>query len=208
MSFQNWCKEFDKFWLEHLSLKNLHFNGLLLTKVYNVWTKKVQWSYVSWHYRVMQNLKKNWLMVWKMTWGIWQNFTKVHGSLKIETFIGSFYPKQKTYELKILRGVMYYDNEKWCKIWIGIDLSVQNWHGGFDEWHWRVLENLKHLHLNGLLLSNVYKVWAKKKYREGMFDGSKYWCKIWRKTDLCFLKWHEELDRFLFKGSWKISISL
>ena len=21
-----------------------------------------------------------------------------------------------------------------------------------------------------------------------MFDGSEYWCKIWRKTDLCFLK--------------------
>ena len=66
------------------------------------------------------------------------------------------------YELKILRGVMCYDNEKWCKIWIGIDLSVQNWHSGFDEWHWRVLENLKHLHLNGFLLGNVYKVWAKK----------------------------------------------
>ena len=21
-----------------------------------------------------------------------------------------------------------------------------------------------------------------------MFDGTEYWCKIWRKTDLCFLK--------------------
>ena len=27
-------------------------------------------------------------------------------SLKIETFIGSFYPKQKMYEFKIYRGVM------------------------------------------------------------------------------------------------------
>ena len=36
--FQNWHKVFDKFWLESLkSLKNLLFNGLLLTKVYNVW---------------------------------------------------------------------------------------------------------------------------------------------------------------------------
>ena len=40
MSFQNRPKEFDKFWLKHFSLKNLHFNGLLLTKVYNVWAKK------------------------------------------------------------------------------------------------------------------------------------------------------------------------
>ena len=30
------------------NLKTLHFNGLLLTKVY-VWAKKVQTSYISWH---------------------------------------------------------------------------------------------------------------------------------------------------------------
>ena len=47
-----------------------------------------------------------------------------------------------------------------------------------------------------------------KKYRGVMFDGTEDWCKIWRKTDLCFLKWHEEFDRFLFKGSWKIAILL
>ena len=33
-------------------------------------------------------------------------------SLKIGTFIGSFYPKQKMYELKIYRGVMCHDNEE------------------------------------------------------------------------------------------------
>ena len=48
--FQNWHKEFDEFWLGHLkSLKNLHFNGLLLTKVYNVWAKKEHRSPISWH---------------------------------------------------------------------------------------------------------------------------------------------------------------
>ena len=61
--FKNWHNEFDKLWLKHLSLKNLHFNGLLLTKVYNVWAKNVQGSYISWHERVMQNLKKKWLVV-------------------------------------------------------------------------------------------------------------------------------------------------
>ena len=49
-------------------LKNLHFNEILLTKVYNVWAKKVQGSYVYWHWRLMQNLKKNWLVLSKMTW--------------------------------------------------------------------------------------------------------------------------------------------
>ena len=35
---QNWHEEFDDFSLENL--KNLHFNGLLLTKVHNFWAKK------------------------------------------------------------------------------------------------------------------------------------------------------------------------
>ena len=33
-------------------------------------------------------------------------------SLKIGTFIGSFSPKQKMYEIKIYRGVMRHDNKE------------------------------------------------------------------------------------------------
>ena len=40
------------------NLKNLHFNGLLLTKVYNVGAKNVQGSYFWWHWIFMQNLWK------------------------------------------------------------------------------------------------------------------------------------------------------
>ena len=40
------------------ALINLHFDWSLLCKVYNVWPKKVQRSYISWHWRLMQNLKK------------------------------------------------------------------------------------------------------------------------------------------------------
>ena len=94
LSFQNWHKEFDKFWSEHLkvskifilmcsfwvfnrlvvsklakgtsqistrtleSLKNLCFNWLLVNKVYIVWATKVQESYLSWLWRIMQILKK------------------------------------------------------------------------------------------------------------------------------------------------------
>ena len=75
------------------SLKNFHFNGLLLNKVYIVWAKKVQRSYLSWHWRVIQNLKKNSLVVWKMTWGIWQIFTRSLESVKIGTLMRSFGPK-------------------------------------------------------------------------------------------------------------------
>ena len=52
------------------SLKNLHFDWSLLCKVYNVWPKKSTKEHISWHWRVMQNSKKNWLVVWKITWEI------------------------------------------------------------------------------------------------------------------------------------------
>ena len=74
-------------------LKYLHFDWPLLCKVYNVWLRKAQRRCVSWHSRVMQNLKKNWLVVWKMTWGIWQIFIRTLESNKIGTFMGSFLSK-------------------------------------------------------------------------------------------------------------------
>ena len=73
------------------TLKYLHFDCSLLLKVYNVWPKKVQRSYISWHWRVMQNLKKNWLVVWKMTWGIWQIFIRTLESVRY--FHGILLPK-------------------------------------------------------------------------------------------------------------------
>ena len=101
---------------------------------------------------------------------------------------------------------MCYDNEEWCKIWKGIHLSVQNWHDEFGEFLHEHLKVSKNLHFNGVLLTKVYHVWAKKKYRRVIFDGTEDCCKIWRKTVLYFLKWHEEFAKFLFAGS-KIVIS-
>ena len=45
------------------SLKNFHFNALLLSKVYIVWAKKVQRIYLSWNWRGIQNLERNQLVV-------------------------------------------------------------------------------------------------------------------------------------------------
>ena len=68
-----------------------------------------------------------------MTCGIWKIFTRAYESLKRETLMASFCLKLKMYELKNYRGVMCHDNEEQCKKWIGIDLSVQNWHKEFDK---------------------------------------------------------------------------
>ena len=81
----------------------------------------------------MQNLKKSWVVVWKIAWGIWQIFTRALKSPKIGTLMGSFYPNKKTNELKTDRGVMRYDNEERCKTWRVIDLSFQNWHKELDK---------------------------------------------------------------------------
>ena len=111
------------------------------------------------------NFKKNWFVVWKIKWGIWQIFIRALKSLKIGTFMGFFCPKLKMYELKIYRGVMCHDQEEWCKSWRGIDLSVQNWHEEFDKFWSEHSKILKTLHFNGLFLIKVYNIWAKKVQR-------------------------------------------
>ena len=56
LSFQDWHKEFDKFWPEHSKVSNV------LTLIVFFWANiyclswKVQRSYLSWHWIVMQNL--------------------------------------------------------------------------------------------------------------------------------------------------------
>ena len=124
--------------------------------------KKVRKSFISWHWRVKQNLKENWLVVLIMTWEIWQILTRANKILKIGTLMTSFCLKLKMYELKTYRGVMCHNSKKWCKNWREIDLSVQNWHEEFDEF-WT---GHKNLHFNGLLLTKVCNIWAKKSIGE------------------------------------------
>ena len=72
-----------KFYMSSRKSEILHFDGLLLSKSCTVSAKKVQKSYLAWHWRVMQSLKKNWLLVSNMTLGIWWIFTWSFKSLKI-----------------------------------------------------------------------------------------------------------------------------
>ena len=63
--------------------ENLHFDWSLLSKAYKDLDEKIQKSYFSCHWKVMQSLKKNWPLVPKVTWGIWWIFTKPFKSLKM-----------------------------------------------------------------------------------------------------------------------------
>ena len=127
------------------------------------------------------------LVVWKITWGIWQIFTRALVSLKMGTLRGFFCPKLKIFELKIYKGVMCHKNEEWCKNWRRTDFSVQNWHEQFWTFWFKYSKISKMCTLMGCLWSKCI-MFKLKKYKEVMFDSYKYWCKIWRKTDFCFQK--------------------
>ena len=123
-------------------------------------------------------------------------FRKWHEeSVKIGTLMGSFCPKQKMDELKIYRGIMWNDTEKWWKIWRGIDLSFQSWHKEFDEFWLEHLEVSKIYTLTGCFWPKYIK-FKLKKCRGVNFHDTREWYKIWRKTDLWFGKWHEEFGKF------------
>ena len=135
-----------------------------LLKVYKVLAKKAQSRYVSWYWRVVQNLNKNQFVVSKMTrnWWIliWALKTQINCNLT-----GPFRAKYITFDLKKYRGVIIHDTEKSCKIescknWLVVwKITWRNWQMT------RELENRKYLHFNGLLLTKVYNVCAKKVQR-------------------------------------------
>ena len=143
----------------------------------------------------------------KLTFGLGNNIKNLvnfHQSTltpKMGTLMGFFCPKLKIFELKIYRGVMCHENEEWCKNWRGIDFSVQNWHEQFDEFWFKHSKISKICTLMGCLLSK-YIMFDLKKYKGVMFHSTECWCKIWRKTDLCFQKWHVEFRKFL-QEHWK-----
>ena len=62
-----WAYQGMKFHMSSWKSAILHSDGFLFPKSYKVSNKNVQKSYLSWHLRVMQSLKKNWLVVSNMT---------------------------------------------------------------------------------------------------------------------------------------------
>ena len=111
---------------------NLYFYRLLLLKVYKISAKKLKMSHVSWHWRIMQNLKKSQFVVYKMT-RIWWILIQALKSQKLALNL-SFLCKG---------GVMSHDNEESCKIWRKTGLWFGKWHeasGKFSSEHLKVSE--------------------------------------------------------------------
>ena len=94
--FKNEMRNWVNFHCNTQKSEKLYIDGLFLSKAYNVSARKFQRDYVSWHWRVMQNVKKNWLVAVNMTKEIWLIIRRAGKSLKICTFIGSFCPRHIT----------------------------------------------------------------------------------------------------------------
>ena len=104
-AFKIEMRNYSKFSSEHVwKSKTWKFDEIFLSKV-EIYELKFTGEFVSWKWRRIPNLNRNWLVSSKLTWGIWRILT-------------------------------------------------------------RALENLKNLHFNGLLLTKVYNVWAKKSIEE------------------------------------------
>ena len=115
------------------SLKNFHFNGLLLRKVYILWAKKVKgiiFHEIEERYKVWRGIDlsfQNWNKEFDK---IWPEHLKVS---KIFILISSFWAKYILFQLKKYRGVLFHETEEGYKIWWGIDLLFQRWHKEFDK---------------------------------------------------------------------------
>ena len=94
--FKNGMRNWVNFHYSAQKYEKVYIDGLFLSKGYNVSARKFQRDYVSWHWRVMQNVKKNWLVAVNMTKEIWLIIRRAGKSLKICTFIGSFCPRHIT----------------------------------------------------------------------------------------------------------------
>ena len=89
LCFQKWNEEFSKFSPEHIQKsKNWDFDGIFLSKVENVWAQNLQGSFVSWQWRMMKTLKRNWLVSSKFTWEIWLIVTRSLKNLENLDFNG------------------------------------------------------------------------------------------------------------------------
>ena len=119
-------------WLINIS-PNLHFDRLLLLKVYKISAKKVM---------------KEWCKIWRKTdflFQKWHEFCKFwpeHSKVpQICTLIGSYNAKYLIFDLKKYRGAIFHDTEEWRKIWRKTDLLFEKWQeefGKFSPEHWKV----------------------------------------------------------------------
>ena len=133
------------------SLQNLQFDWSLSCKVYNLWPKKVQRSYIS-----FMTLKRFWK--WHEEFG---KFSPEHSKISIIcTLMGCFWSKYTMFKLRNNRGVVFDDTQNWYKFWRKTDWCLQKWHEEFGKFSPELIRKSKNCDFYWVILSKVENVWV------------------------------------------------
>ena len=110
-----WHEEFGKYSPEHRKVSKLGLLWCTFIKSRNIISLKFTGSYVFWKWKIMQNLKRNWLVISKLTWGIQQiltqafeNLNNLHFNRLILTKVYIMFALLRKY-----RGVTFDDTQDW-----------------------------------------------------------------------------------------------
>ena len=206
--------KFSRFSPEHVrKSENWNFDGVLLSKVENVWAWNLQGIFGSWQLRMTQNVKRNWLVSLKLTWGLWRILTRALENLKKLHFNGLLL--NKVYNI--------WDKKKsvaeFCLMALNIDATFggklncafkndmrnlasifsakhvwksKNW--DFDEILLSKVENVWASNLQGSFVSWKWRICRSKNYRS---RSKKYaWSKNYIRSEnyICKLKNHFPIE--------------
>ena len=143
----------------------LHFDRLLLSKSYKVSAKKIQKSYLSWH--------------WSLTFMTldFGEFLSNHSKSGNFTSMGYFCPKYISFELKEYRGVIFLGTEQWCRIWINPDFVVSKM--AWEIW-WtfiRTLKSLKNFTSMGYFRPK-HMIFQLENFKQIICHDTEGWCQI------------------------------
>ena len=144
---------------------------------------------------------KQWCKIWRRNYLFLQKWCKEFGEFsckhsKVSKLALWWVPLVQNilmHELKTYRGVMRNNNEKWYRIWSGIDLSFQKWHEDFSPGPLEI--SLKICTLMDSFCPK-YKTFELKNYRAVKCADTEEWHKIWRRTWLSLQKWHKKFGEF------------
>ena len=137
----------------------------LLTKVYNVWAKKIEELFLM----VLNTDAKFEEKITSAFKNDMKNLANFHQSTfesqKIGTLMGSFIQSRKCMSLNLQRSFVLWQRRRIENLKSNWLVSSKLTWGIWQILTW-ALKNLKNLHFNGLLLNKVYNVWAKKSIGE------------------------------------------
>ena len=110
---ENYTRSLANFYQSTWKCQNWEFNGIYFSKVENAWSKNLRRSYVSLYWRMMKKLKRNWLVISKLTREIWRILIQALKSLKKSHFLAPF--EQSTEELSFmtLKSDAKFEKENW-----------------------------------------------------------------------------------------------